>query len=735
MYTNKPEFRVKDVIKLAQLSSTVLNDLLSESGVYLSNRILSYILAQQINIQIATDKELNVLRSFINELEDYTILQLLNFVEIQGIELDTFDIKFRLWTVVFNNIHDLQITDSAIQAKLKISDELFEYPKDIVYNLTRFVDEGNDLDGKPFIVAKESLNRFSTIEEVEAFGNSLGIEIPKRMDRESVVKYILRGLEDSNPALKEELMSKTMEEIEQYARENFISNDILLSKKEMVNFILNKHTPKDHHINDVEYEKHLEIPSLHGVQPEPEDDTKAGPLFDDSLKEMIATIVRGENHKMVEDITEEKSREELEEVMNRILNTYEAPKRESEEILLKKIDSLEQKMAERNSYDPNMYALMNKISNMETELLPKKSPNRDDLILKKIEELDLKITRVARGEDPALSEAQNIEKTLLSKIADLEEKLSYQRTNYREEYSIPLRRPEVQLVEQQVAQVTVKEVVEEPVEEIIEETVVVKTVPVALPVETDSDDYEYDLQGFVPRKPSPLAQLIETEAIEETVQEIEIEEIVEEPVKTGPSETELMLLQKLEEIERKLEEKDSQIETLIRDSQKKVEVVVEPVQIQVEEPALEEESLELKENQVIEETVDKEELTIVPEETISTIVEEVKAETTEDSEESDEESDSDDESKEETIEDILNDIEEMSSDEEMAGVEEALENPEDKSEFDKFIEEIHSNKDNEKIKVRRRHTVKPILVFWRAMAIWVMLLSIGAIILFVYNSL
>ena len=718
MYKEKPEFRVKDVIKLAQLSSSVLNDILSESGVYLSNRILAYILAQQINIQIATDKELSDLRGFINELEDYTILQLLNFAEIQGIELDTFDIKFRLWTVIFNNMHDLQITSNAVQAKLQLSDELFEYPKDIVFNLTRFVDEGNDLDGKPFIVAKESLNRFSTIEEVEAFGSSLGIEVPKKMDKESIVNYILRGLEDSNPALKEELMAKTMDEIEQYARENFISDDILLSKKEMVNFILNKHTPKDHHVNDVEYEKHLEIPSLHGVQPEPEDDTKAGPLFDESLKHMIATIVRGENHKMIEDITEEKSKEELEEVMNRILNTYDAPKRESEEILLKKIDSLEQKMAEKSSYDTNMYALMNKIANMETDLLPKPSPNRDDLILKKIEELDNKISRVARGEDPDLSEAQNVQKTLLAKIADLEEKLSYQRNDYREEYSVPVRRPAVQLYEQPVATVLVKEPVNEPVVEV---------------VNNESDDYEYDLQGFVPKKPSKLAQFIETKANEETEQEAmqatEKEKNTEEPVKSGPSEIELLLLQKLEEIERKLEEKDTQIASLIEKSQKKEEIKVEPVQVketlvQVEPDEKEEIIVETEEAQDIDE--------------IMTITEEVETKeiitTQEDTEES----------KEESIEDILNDIEAMSTDEEISVIEEALENPddseeseetEDKSEFDKFIEEIHSNKDNEKIKVRRRHTVKPILVFWRAMAIWVMLLSIGAIILFVYNSL
>lgn len=754
MFTNKPEFRVKDLIKLAKLSSETLNELLTESGAYLSKRIIAFILAQQINIQIASEKDHFPLRGFTTELEDYTILQLLNFAEIQGIELDTFDVKFRIWTVVLNNQRELSIKDSTIDRILAKKEELYEYPKDIVYNLTRFVDEGNDIDGKPFIIAKESLNRFSTDEEVEAFGNSLGLEIPKRMNRESMVNYILRGLEDSNPDLKAELMSKSMEEIEQYAKDNFVSNDILLSKKEMVNFILDKHTPKDHHISDVEYEKHLDIPSLHGYQGENDEDQRLGPIFDDRLKEMIATIVRGENHRMIEDITEEKSKEELETVMNRIMKTYDAPRRDSEEILLQRIDGLEQKLAERQNYDPQMVALMNKIANMETELVePEPKETREDLLMNKLAELDRKITMVARGQDPELTEAQQVEKTLLSKIASLEEKLSYQRA--------PVYGERVPAYPDRTQEYTAKPVQQvAPIIEEIAELVETKKVEEPVFKVAPNDDYEYEIDR-PSTKVHPLDFPVKEETKTEEVNDQEaVTEEIAENVATGPSNTELLLIQKIEEIERKLSEKDDEIETLKKDSEKRIqevaalaaakaleqvnlmqasqdaEVVEEVIEVPEIEPSLkfvqsepveetQEENVELEEVQTQEEQVE--------------VIEESTEEVIESSDDLvEDEVDVTEEDNEESIQDIINDIESMNAEEEVHNLAEDLaEVTEDaeSSEFDKFIEEIHSNKDKDKVKVRRRHTVKPIIVFWKTIAIWIMLVSIGAVILFVYNNL
>lgn len=740
MFTNKPEFRVKEVIQLSKLSSEVLNNLLADSEVYLSKRILTYVLAQQISIQIASDRDLVHLRGYAAELEDYTLLQLLNFTDSQGIEVDTFDIKFRLWTVVFNNLRELTIKDTAIQRALADTEERFEYAKDVFSKLTRFIDETNDIDGQPFIIAKESLSRFSTREEVEAFGLSIGVKLPQMRDKESTVNFIMKGLEDTNPELRDELMNMNMQDIEEYARVNFIADDLKMSKKEMINRILDSYSPEEHHIRNIEYQKHLEIPSLYNYQVEDdanEENLKPGQLFDEELKEMIAKIVHGEDHKQQDTITEEKSKEELDSIMSKIVRSYEPPRRENEEVLLKKIDDLEKRLAERQSYDPNMLAMMNKISHMETQLLqPKTSTDRDDLLLKKIEEIEKKIQMLARGENPELTESQKIEQLLLTKLAELEEKISYMRVG------------DVKSAVEEVTQTVENSKVNDSVE--IQEDPVFE-------VESDPD-YEYDMDHFVPR---PVVIPNEKEESEENDAQEEIQEVVEEP--KGPSETELILLKRLEEIEQKLESRDNEIEELKREveskkneadqlrelesvHQKEVDELKETIHVMEEEkvqPFIAVAPLEEAEEETIEETeVDKieestedvsEDKTEENEEAVEE--ESINQEVVEESEETIEEADE----TEETLEEIMDDIAEMEEESTVEDIHTDLEadsvEEDEKSDFDKFIEEIHSSKDKNKIKVRRRHTVQFVQVFWKAAAIWVMLAAIGAIILMVYNSL
>lgn len=737
MFTNKPEFRVKEVIQLSKLSSEVLNNLLKEANVYLTKRILTYVLAQQISIQIASDRELVQLRGYASELEDYTLLQLLNFTDAQGIEIDTFDIKFRLWTVVFNNLRELSIRDSWIQKALADQEAHFEYTKDVFMKLTRFIDEPNDIDGQPFIIAKESLTRFSSKEEVEALAKSIGVPVPSVLDKEATVNFILRGLEDSNPDLKNELMKKTPKEIEEFAKENYVDTEFKYSKKELVNYILDNYDQLDEHIRNIEYQKHLEIPSLYKYQVDDaaKESFKPNKVFDQELKEMIATIITGETEEN-EAITEEKSKEELDQVMNEIAQTYTPPKREDDQILLRRIDDLERKLQEKNNYDPNMIALMNKINHMESQFSPNNS-SREDMLLKKIEGLENKISRLARGENPDLSEAKLVEQTLLNRISELEEKLSFQKGD---EY--------IQKVTPQSVRVDVPETQ-------------------SFSVNAD-DDYEYDMDHFVPKQPV-LEGLIPAEELEEPEQ----------------SDSEKALLDRLAEIEAKLEEKDSQIESLkeevaqqqqeyanqeseavinakIAQEEAERKLAEQDKELQVlrflskkptadvegqdeiaeelsESPEVEdveqEELIEVEAVEVVEESeeLDSEEMQFELEEDVEDSIEET--EETDESEEIVEE----DTASEETLEEIMDDIEKMEMDSEVddmnVELEEELEEEEPKSEFDKFIEEIHSSKDKNKIKVRRRHTLKPIQVFWKAAAVWVMLAAIGAIILLVYNNL
>lgn len=735
MYTTKPEFRVKDVIMLSKRSSEVLDNLLRESNIYLSRRILAYVLAQQISIQIASDRDLVHLRGYGTELEDYTVLQLLNFIDAQGIEVDTFDIKFRLWTVIFNNLQELTIKDSTIQEAIENSEEVYEYPGEVFVHLTRFIDESNDIDGQPFIIAKESLARFSEVDEIELIGKNLGVEVPTTMDKETLVNFVLRRLEDTNPDLKAELMNKTVDEIEEFARENFVSDDAKMSKKELVNFILDKYTPQDQHIREIEFEKFLEIPTLHTSQKEeetPNESFNAEAVFDDQLVGMIQEIVRGETQKPEVEITEEESKEELDSMMDKIASTYEPPKRESEDVLLKKIDELETRLAEKQSYDPSMIAFMNKIANMEQQLV-QPSHVREDQLIKKMEELERKMILIMNGEDPTLSESQRMEKNLLAKIADLEEKLSFQQSpqSYTPEPEVDDYMDEVYDIEFPEPTVETEETVEEETPE--------------FEVEAD-EDYEYDLDQFKPRR-IPVQDL-ETEPIEE----------VEEVVAPVQSETERLLMEKLEEIERKLQDKDQEIAALKEASLEQERMHEEKLataiatqkagQISVDPEVLEDQvEVEVPELEVVEPVVSEPQEEVVESEEADEEIldftrdEEVEEDSKEVTEEVTEEEVLEDGEAPETLEDIISDIEGMEENIELDEVHDDLvadviddENV-SQSDFDKFIEEIHSTKDKDTVKSRRRHTVKAIVVFWKAAAIWAMLAAIGAIIIVVYNSL
>ncbi len=792
MFTNKPEFRVKEVIQLSKLSSDVLNDLLSEANVYLTKRILTYVLAQQISIQIASDRDLLQLRGYASELEDYTLLQLLNFTDAQGIEVDTFDIKFRLWTVIFNNLRELSIRDSWIQKHLESNDPYFEYTQDLFANLDRFIDEPNDIDGQPFIIAKESLMRFSSKEEVEMLAESIGVHIPVVLDKESTVNFILRDLEDTNPDLKNELMKKSLKEIEAFAKENYVNTEFKLTKKELVNYILDNYDQLDEHIRNIEYQKHLEIPSLYKYQSDEsaKDAFKPNKVFDQELKEMIATIITGENDDQ-ESLTEEKSKVELDKVMSDIAQTYSPPKREEDEVLLKRIDELEKRLQEKNNYDPNMISLMNKINNLENQMNPA-TYSREDMLLRKLNELEGKISGIARDE-AQVSEAKLIEQSLLTKISELEERLSFQKGD---QY--------IQKVTSQPASVQ-EPVVEQKVSEPMYE------------IDAD-DDYEYEVDHFIPKAP----------VIRDLADEVSSEEAVKEPENDTPlvevsreSETEKKLLEKLAQIEAKLEERDTEIETLKEKvelnknlvAEKESEEVLNAKQAQEEaERKLEEQNKELNllrflsanpesndteerdellELEKLDAYTDDEEVDALyaPEEDLSESLEE-DATSFEETEEvieneiaegneitvsaSDDDSVNDilekigvvapkkkddsteqDDVVEETLEelelneddesldDIVKDIENMEFDDEVSNLEYEIEgfetaddeDEEPRSEFDEFIEEIHSRKDSDKVKLRRRHTFKPITVFWKSLAIWAGLVIIAGVILVVYNNL
>lgn len=459
MKENERRFLIKDIIRLSKLPSILINNILKDNEIYLSKRILCYILAQQINIQISNDKELSNLRGYVGELEDYTLQQLINFTDIHSISIDPSDLKFRIWTVIFNNLEELNIYDEAIDNALKDVEYRFEYAKDMFLVLTQFIDDQNDIDGQPFIVARESLLRFSTREEILSLGKFLAIRVPKKMSKDMFIENIISKLEDDSTELKEELSGFTLPELEEYSEENFLAISAKLNVRDIIDYILNEYIAPSQIISKIEYINHLQIPSLNSGFIEDEnrniEDLKPKNVLDESLYEMISQIIRGEDYSKNEEISEEHSKVELDKVINTILNGYNRQKpeqvenpvetdgpqkvsevnsaRESE--LLDRISQLEKQMSEpiepkytrEDSGKDIQKELLRKFEELEKKLMSDKEtiepkadiPLEDSMLIKKINELEEKLSQIST---PKLENDNNKSK-LLERLNNLENKM------------------------------------------------------------------------------------------------------------------------------------------------------------------------------------------------------------------------------------------------------------------------------------------------------------------------
>ncbi|QVK20003.1 hypothetical protein KHQ82_06630 [Mycoplasmatota bacterium] len=459
MKENERRFLIKDIIKLSKLPSVLINNVLKEKETFLSKRLLCYILAQQINIQVSNDKDLSSLRGYVGELEDYTLQQLINFADIHSISIDPSDLKFRIWTVIFNNLDELNIENELIEKYLNNTQYRFEYAKDIFLTLDQFIDEDNDIDGQPFIVARESLLRFSTREEIISLGKHLGIHVPKKLSKDSFIENIIQKLEDDSAELREELSELTLPELEEYADENFLGLNAKLSVKDIINYILNDYQSPTDKATTIEYINYLQIPSLNSGFIEDEnrniEDLRPKNVLDESLLDMISQIIRGEDYSSNDDISEEKSKVELDKVIDKIVQGNVSNKKEDnedfdvedktsdkissrEQELMERLDRLENQLSkpiepkykQENSNVILSNELLKKFDELEKKLFSERNSievksddleNKDDtILLAKIDELEKKLSLL--NDEPKIDESKNTD--LLKRLNELENKIS-----------------------------------------------------------------------------------------------------------------------------------------------------------------------------------------------------------------------------------------------------------------------------------------------------------------------
>ncbi|XMB85117.1 hypothetical protein RJG79_06745 [Mycoplasmatota bacterium WC44] len=623
MRENKQEFKVRDIVKLSKLPSELITNLFDECSIYLSKRILCYVLAQQINIQISTDKELSALRGYVGELEDYTFTQLVNFTDSHNIIIDTVDFKFRIWTVIFNNLEELGITHDILKKYLNSTEYRFEYASEIFKNLVRFVDEHNDIDGQPFIIARESLARFSNREEIISFGKGLDIYVPQKMSKEIFLEFLLHKLGDDTMSLREELNEMTLLELEEYAYNNYVSADASLTNKDIINSILDDYSPENYSITNIDYINYLQIPSLSKGFSEEEfssiADLKPKKVLDESLKDIISTIRNGEASEKNEVLSEEESKEELEEVMNSLISGYnrkpsqgipisEKPEATIQEsLMIKRIDDLERRLniTEKNQVSSRESVLLRKIEELESRL----SVTSDNKTVEYVENLD------SYEEN---SKTNNVDQTEITKHENI-------------------------FISDNINKGIIVESEEETETNDSEE----------LKKETETNDLNVLVEE---------AKTVDSEELEEEAKSYDLNVLVDESVTNDSDDLDV------DRLEKKLEETFSHTDT---------------------------------ESDRLEETSNDDNVYNID----------------------------DLETQEDLSDQLLYELKE----EVKTSDESEVNTYETESSFEEYIEEIHSAKGKKKIKARRRHSVKPVVVFWKAIAAWISVVGLVAIILVLYN--
>lgn len=350
-------FSVQDVVALSHKSSGALNGILVEREIYLPKRILSYALSQQIMIQISSERELMHLRGIGPRLENYTLHQLMQFIISQSINIDTKDYKYRLWTVVLSNSLPLQISNEDVK-HLSELDSSNEYLHDIISTLTQFVDGPYDLDGQSILIGKESLSRHASTLDIIEIAELYSIEIPSKTPKADFIEMIQLKVDDNSLEFTESLQEMSYEELEQFAKDNYVKDSGELSPREATELLLSQYEAPDHHITEIEFKDFLEVPSISDSDIYLEDEDlkfEVSEEVSNELKTMIDSILSDSE----EEISEEEAAKELEKIMNYLPGSDIS-------YLNKRIEQLEMKLDHTNTLLMNQ--LVSKVSDLEKKI-------------------------------------------------------------------------------------------------------------------------------------------------------------------------------------------------------------------------------------------------------------------------------------------------------------------------------------------------------------------------------
>lgn len=193
------------------------------------------------------DKFSDEMKHRLKWFDQFTIFQLERLTESYRISINVSEYKRDFWDVLIRNRTELGINNLEF---IKLQNLTMKYQRnkqetyeELVEQMVQVFFEPNEyFEGVPIEEAKEVLVNSTTLTDIRELGKKYDIEIPRRINKKQLVEILAIKL-NLNEKETDDIMKKSILELERLAKEKKVNVSIELKKIDMIEFILLKKAP------------------------------------------------------------------------------------------------------------------------------------------------------------------------------------------------------------------------------------------------------------------------------------------------------------------------------------------------------------------------------------------------------------------------------------------------------------------------------------------------------------
>jgi len=193
------------------------------------------------------DKFSDEMKHRLKWFDQFTIFQLERLTDSYRISINVSEYKRDFWDVLIRNRTELGINNLEF---IKLQNLTMKYQRnkqetyeELIEQMVQVFFEPNDyFEGVPIEEAKEVLVNSTTLTDIRELGKKYDIEIPRRINKKQLVEILAIKL-NLNEKETEDIMKKSILELERLAKEKKVNVSIELKKIDMIEFILLKKAP------------------------------------------------------------------------------------------------------------------------------------------------------------------------------------------------------------------------------------------------------------------------------------------------------------------------------------------------------------------------------------------------------------------------------------------------------------------------------------------------------------